>query len=261
MRDAFGSPQTLLVLGGTSDIGVATAEAMIARGTRRVVLAGRDPRSLGAVKARLRRAGSELATPIAFDALATEDHEQFVEQVFTRYGDIDVVLLTFGVYGDPKLCDVDVKAAREVIETNFLGAVSVTVPLAERMRAQGHGVLVVLSSVAAERPRQSEYVYAASKAGLDAFFQGLADSLAGTGVRVLVVRPGFVLTKMNLGRRPKPWATSPEAVAQAIVHGLERNAHTIWVPSLLRWAMVVVRHLPRSAFRKITAVAERRGLD
>lgn len=261
MRDGFGLPQSLLVLGGTSDIGLATADALVARGTRRVLLAGRDRDALVAASARLKRAGAQRVETLAFDALSPGQHERFVKEVFALHGDIDAVVLAFGVYGDPRRCETNAGAAREVIETNFLGAVSVAVPLVRLLRAQGHGVLVVLSSLAAERARQSEYVYAASKAGLDAYFHGLGDSLAGSGVQVLVVRPGFVQTKMNAGRRAKPWSTKPEFVAQAIVRALEDGSRTIWVPPLLRWAGSAVRHLPHPLFRRITAEAQRRGVD
>jgi decaprenylphospho-beta-D-erythro-pentofuranosid-2-ulose 2-reductase len=261
MRNGFGSPQSLLVLGGTSDIALATTQALIGRGARRVLLAGRDSDGLSAAADALRRAGAETVETLAFDALARDEHPRFVEEVFDRHGDIDGVLLAFGLYGDPRECETDAAAALRVIETNFLGAVSVTVPLLVRLRDQGHGVLVVLSSVAAERARQTEFVYAASKAGLDAYFQGLGDGLVGSGVHVLVVRPGFVVTKMNAGRRAKPWATKPDAVARAIVRGLERGSRTIWVPAPLRWAAAVMRHLPHAVFRRLAGAAQRRGLD
>jgi decaprenylphospho-beta-D-erythro-pentofuranosid-2-ulose 2-reductase len=105
--------------------------------------------------------------------------------------------------------------------------------------------------VAGERPRRSNYVYGASKAGLDAFSQGLGDRMAGTGVHVMVVRPGFVHTKMTAGRRPTPLSTRPEDVAAAITQGLRRNAEIVWVPPALHWVMVVLRHLPRTLFRRV----------
>src|SRR5918912_3480447 len=116
------------------------------------------------------------------------------------------------------------------------------VPLAQRMRTQGHGTIVVLSSVAGERARKSNFVYGASKAGVDAFAQGLGDSLAGTGVHVMVVRPGFVKTKMTAGMSPAPFSTTADAVAEEIVKGLARGSHTVWAPPLLRGVMSVLRH-------------------
>ncbi len=134
---------------------------------------------------------------------------------------------------------------------NYLGAVSVAVPVARRLRSQGHGTLVALSSVAGERARRSNFVYGSTKAGFDAFFQGLGDSLAASGVQVIVVRPGFVHTKMTRGLDPAPLSTTPEAVATAIVEGLARGSHTVWAPPALRWVMAVLRHVPRPLFRRL----------
>ena len=127
---------------------------------------------------------------VAFDALATEGHDAFVDDVFNRHGDFDLVLLAFGVLGDQDEAERDTEAALAVLRTNFVGAASVALPVARRLRAQGHGTLLVLSSVAGERARRANFVYGSSKAGLDAFCQGLGDSLVGTGARVVVVRPG-----------------------------------------------------------------------
>jgi len=129
--------------------------------------------------------------------------------------------------------------------------VSVTVPIVQRLVAQGHGAIVLLSSVAGERARKSNFVYGSSKAGIDAYYQGLADSLAGTGVQVLVVRPGFVVSKMTEGMSPAPLSTTPEAVAAAIARGLERGSTTVWVPPVMRLVMAGLRHLPRPVFRRL----------
>jgi decaprenylphospho-beta-D-erythro-pentofuranosid-2-ulose 2-reductase len=109
----------------------------------------------------------------------------------------------------------------------------------------------VLSTVAVERPRASNPIYGAAKAGLDALAQGLADATAQSGARVLVVRPGFVATNMTAGLKPAPMATSAEAVAEATVRGLGGRAHTIWVPGRLRWVFALLRHLPRPIYRRL----------
>jgi decaprenylphospho-beta-D-erythro-pentofuranosid-2-ulose 2-reductase len=137
------------------------------------------------------------------------------------------------------------------MRVNFLGAGSLLLACMERLRAQGSGVLVVLSSVAAERPRAGNAIYGAAKAGLDALAQGLADATADSGVRVLVVRPGFVTTRMTAGLDPAPFATTPEAVADATVEALDGNAHTVWVPGKLRFVFSVLRHVPRPVYRRL----------
>ena len=116
-----------------------------------------------------------------------------------------------------------------------------------------HGTLVVLSSVAAERARKTNFVYGSSKAGLDAFAQGLGDALIGSGARVMVVRPGFVHTRMTEGMDPQPFSTTPEAVAASIVRGLERSDEVVWSPGILRYVFAVMRHLPRGIWRIVSS--------
>jgi decaprenylphospho-beta-D-erythro-pentofuranosid-2-ulose 2-reductase len=251
VRDALGEVQSVLVLGGTSEIGVATARALAERRASTVVLAARDPaRCAGAVNA-LRAAGAARVETVAFDARDVGSHAAFVDDVFARFGDIDLALVAFGVLGDAEVAASDGAAAVELIETNFTGAASVMTPLARRMVDQGHGTIVLLSSVAGERVRKSNYVYGASKAGIDGFAQGLGDSLAGAGVRVMIVRPGFVKTKMTEGLDPAPMSVDADTVAAAVVRGLARGSEIVWVPPPLRGVMAILRHLPRAVFRRL----------
>lgn len=251
MENALGSVQSLLVLGGGSDIARATARRLVQDRTRTVVLAGRDPDSMRPVASELEALGAETVETVAFDALDTASHQGFVDDVFERHGDVDAVLLAFGVLGDQETAEKDPRAALHVVETNYVGAVSVLVPIAQRLHAQGHGTLVVLSSVAGERARRSNFVYGSSKAGLDAFSQGLSYALDGSGARVLIVRPGFVRTKMTAGRDPVPFSTDPETVAEAIQEGIRDGSEIVWVPGILRWIMSILRHVPRAIFRRL----------
>ena len=250
MRDATGAVQSVLVLGGTSEIGLATARRLVRDRARRVVLAVRDPARAEAAAGELRGLGAEVEV-VRFDALDFGSHEAFVADTFDRFGDIDVALVAWGVLGDQERLARDHDAAVETVEVNYTGVVSVSVPLVERMRRQGHGTLVYLSSVAGERARASNFVYGSTKAGMDAFAQGLGDSLAGSGVNVMVVRPGFVRTKMTEGLDPAPLSTDADSVADAIAAGLRRNAHTVWAPGPLRFVMSALRHVPRPIFRKL----------
>jgi decaprenylphospho-beta-D-erythro-pentofuranosid-2-ulose 2-reductase len=187
---------------------------------------------------------------VVFDAAATDGHEQFASDL-ERFGDLDVVLVAFGVLGDLAAAERDATRALAVARVNYLGTMSVVVPIANRLRVQGHGTIVALSSVAGERARRSNFVYGSSKAGMDAFLQGLGDSLVGTGTRVMIVRPGFVATKMTTGMKKAPLSTTPEAVADAIAKGLARRSEIVWVPGTLRYAMSILRHVPRSIFRRL----------
>ncbi|HYB22786.1 MAG TPA: SDR family NAD(P)-dependent oxidoreductase, partial [Solirubrobacteraceae bacterium] len=147
--------------------------------------------------------------------------------------------------------DADPDEAIEVMRVNFLGAGSLLLECLRQLRQRGEGTLVLLSSVAAERPRASNPIYGAAKAGLDALAQGLSDATASSGVRVLVVRPGFVNTRMTSNLEPAPFATTPEAVASATVAALRGHAGTIWVPARLRLIFAVLRHLPRAVYRRL----------
>jgi decaprenylphospho-beta-D-erythro-pentofuranosid-2-ulose 2-reductase len=251
VQDALGGVQTVLVLGGGSEIALATLRRLVTNRTRTVVLAAREPEKLAPAAEELLGLGATRVETVTFDAEATATHEGLIDDVIERVGDLDLVLVAFGVLGDQAEAERDAAAAAEIARVNYLGAVSVSVPLASRLRAQGHGIIVVLSSVAGERARRSNFVYGSSKAGLDALFQGMGDSLVGSGVRVLIVRPGFVHTKMTAGLDAAPLATTPEAVADAIMRGIERGSEVIWVPAALRVVMSVLRHAPRAVFRKL----------
>lgn len=251
MRDALGSPQSVLVLGGTSDIGRATAKALVARRARTVILAGRRPDALEEAAGELRAAGADRVETVPFDGDDTASHAAFAEDVFSRYGDIDVALVAFGVLGNQAEAEANPDDAVKTLTTNFVGPASIGLHLSHQFRRQGHGVLVLLSSVAAQRARRSNFVYGSSKAGVDAFYTGLGDSLVGTGVSVLVVRPGFVRTKMTEGMKAAPGSTTPEKVAEVIVRALESGAEEAWAPPPLRAVMFVLRHLPRPVFRRL----------
>jgi decaprenylphospho-beta-D-erythro-pentofuranosid-2-ulose 2-reductase len=249
MKDALGSVQSLLILGGTSDIALATARRMAAGRTSRVVLAARPSERLDAAARDVRACGASVET-VAFDAAEVETHEKILGGVFAA-GDIDVVLVAFGVLGDQAADEQDPVAAAKVAQTNYVGAVTSGLVCANALKKQGHGSLVVLSSVAAERARKANFIYGSTKAGLDAFAQGLGDSLHGSGVHVMIVRPGFVETKMTAGRPKAPFSTTPDAVAEAIVVGLRKGTEIVWVPAALRYVLSGLRHLPRPVFRRI----------
>jgi len=219
---------------------------------RSVVLAVREPASVAALRAELEHAGADVDV-VAFDARDTASHQAVIDDVFDRHGDVDCVLSAFGVLGDQAAFDADPAAAADAVVVNFAGQVSAVTASAARMVRQGHGLLVVLSSVAGERVRRDNAVYGATKAGLDGFAQGLGDRLVGTGVRVLVVRPGFVKSRMTEGMEPAPFATTPDRVADDIVAAMARGSEVVWSPGILRWVFAVMRHLPRPVWRKVSA--------
>jgi decaprenylphospho-beta-D-erythro-pentofuranosid-2-ulose 2-reductase len=247
--DAVGNPQSLLLLGGTSEIALATAERYLTRRPLRVVLAARPSPRLDAAAARLDRAGATVLT-LPFDAAEIASHPETIEKAFAD-GDIDVTLVAFGVLGDQEKAWTDHRSAVELVQVNYTGAVSVGVLLAQALQRQGHGALVALSSAAAERPRRSNFCYGSSKAGLDAFYTGLTEALRPCGIRVCVIRPGFVHTKMTAGLKPAPLSVTPQQVAEVIVDAVAGGREQAWVPGPMRFVMSALRHLPRPIFRRL----------
>jgi decaprenylphospho-beta-D-erythro-pentofuranosid-2-ulose 2-reductase len=241
----------VLLVGGSSEIGLATVRRLRHDGPVSACLLGRDRARLQAGAAALAQDG---VTPVRIelvDAEALADHEQAVTNAFTASDGFDLVVIAIGRLGAQAGLDAADVEVNEVMQVTFVGAGSLLLQCLRRLRAQGSGTMVVLSSVAAERPRAANAIYGAAKAGLDALAQGLADATAGTGVRVLVVRPGFVTTKMTAGLKPAPMAVTPEDVADAAVTALAGHAQTVWVPGRLRYVFVVMRHLPRWLFRRL----------
>ncbi|WP_019855976.1 decaprenylphospho-beta-D-erythro-pentofuranosid-2-ulose 2-reductase [Actinopolyspora mortivallis] len=249
MIDAVGNPQSLLLLGGTSDIALATAEQYARQRPLRVVLAARPSERLERAAERLRETGSTVTT-VAFDARDPDTHAEALDKAFAD-GDIDVALVAFGVLGDQERLWTDVDAAREMAEINYVAPVTVGVLLAQRMRRQGHGHIVALSSVAGERVRRSNFAYGSSKAGMDGFYTGLTEALRPSGVKVTVVRPGHVTSKMTEGLKEAPLAQSPEQVARIIVDSVRKGKELVWAPAQFRYVMSVLRHLPRAVFRRL----------
>jgi short-subunit dehydrogenase len=258
-RSAVGAPaaakspltRRVLLLGGTSEIGLAIVRRLMSNGPVRPYLIGRDRERLSHALAELERGGGVSGEADVLDADDLERHEAAIARAFEQAGGFDVVVVAVGVLGAQTGVEADRAEALEVMRVNFLSAGSLLLECLRRLRDQGSGTLVALSSVAAERPRASNPIYGAAKAGFDALAQGLADATATSGVRVLVVRPGFVATKMTAGLEPTPMATTPEAVAEATVAGLASGAHTVWVPGRLRLVFAVLRHLPRTVFRRL----------
>jgi decaprenylphospho-beta-D-erythro-pentofuranosid-2-ulose 2-reductase len=249
MIDAVGHPTSLLLLGGTSEIGLATAERYLEGGPVRVVLAGRQSPRLADAAARLERGGARVET-LEFDAKDAAVHTEAVRKAFAG-GDIDIAVVAFGLLGDQEKAWQDIDVAVELAEVNYVAAVSVGVALAAEFRRQGHGHIVALSSVAGERARRANFVYGSTKAGLDAFYTGLTEALRGEGIGVTVVRPGFVHTKMTEGMSPAPLSTTPEKVADVIVAAVTAGKEQAWAPAPLRAVMTVLRHIPRPIFRRL----------
>ena len=249
--DAVGNPQTVLLLGGTSEIGLAICERYLQNAPARIVLAALpdDPGRDDAV-AQMKAAGAKSVELIDFDALDTDNHPTVIEQTFAG-GDVDVAIVAFGLLGDPEELWQNQRKAVEIAEINYTAAVSVGVLLGEKMRAQGFGQIIAMSSAAGERVRRSNFVYGSTKAGLDGFYLGLGEALREYGVRVLVIRPGQVRTRMSAHLKEAPLTVDKEYVADLAVTAAAKGKELVWAPGAFRYVMMVLRHIPRPIFRKL----------
>jgi decaprenylphospho-beta-D-erythro-pentofuranosid-2-ulose 2-reductase len=255
MLDAVGNPQTILLLGGTSEIGLAICERYLRSAAARIVLAclPDDPGRDDAV-AQMKAAGAREVELIDFDAVETETHPKVIEQCFSGGAgprDIDVAIVAFGLLGDAEELWQNQRKAVQIAEVNYTAAVSVGVLLGEKMRGQGFGQIIAMSTVAGERVRRSNFVYGSTKAGLDGFYLGLGEALREFGVRVLVIRPGQVRTRMSAHIKEAPLTVDKEDVAELAVTAAAKGKELVWAPPAFRYVMMVLRHIPRPIFRKL----------
>ncbi|MDI6629047.1 decaprenylphospho-beta-D-erythro-pentofuranosid-2-ulose 2-reductase [Rhodococcus sp. NPDC079359] len=249
--DAVGNPQTILVLGGTSEIGLAITEEYLSKSPARVILAAlpNDPLRESAV-AQLNAKGAKSVDIIDFDALDTASHPKVIDAAWAK-GDVDVAIVAFAVDFDAEQLWQDQRKAVLAANINYTASVSVGVLLGEKMKAQAYGRIIVMSSVAGERVRRSNFVYGSTKAGLDGFYLGLGEALREFGPRVTVVRPGMVRTKFSAHVKEAPMTVDKEVIAKLAVNASRKGTPLIWTPAPWRLVMMVLRHVPRPIFRKL----------
>ncbi len=251
MNDAFGRPQSVVVLGGSSDIAAEIVALLMAERGRSVVLAGRDGPGLAQAASRLRDSIARVET-VRFDAAQTDDVEKTVLGCFDAAGEaVDLVIVAVGELGHQEVDEADPARIVRMQTVNLTWPAAAMAAAAVRLERQGHGRIVVLSSVAGYRVRRSNFVYGSAKAGLDGFARGLGESLRGTGVSVHVVRAGFVRTKMTAGRPEAPFAVGPGRVAADVVRGLRSDKGVIWSPGVLQWVFPTLRLLPQVLWRRL----------
>lgn len=251
MRNATGEHQNIVVFGGTSEIGLAIVTELVTPATRHVVLACRDTTAGEAAAEALTLPSGCETHVVAWDATAVHAHPDCVDTIVGIVGDLDVVVMAAGVLGSQIQFDDNPIDAGHAVAANMAGPVTTITAVARQMRTQRHGHIVVLSSVAGIRVRAANHVYGSTKAGLDAYAQGLADHLAGTGVNVTIVRPGFVTGRMTNGMNAAPFATTPAAVAADTARAINRHQRVVHSPGILRWVFLILRHLPNSLWRRI----------
>lgn len=250
MLNATGQAQHMLLLGGTSEIGLGIISEFLERGPAKVTLAARadSPRIADAAES-LKAQGADVEV-IDFDATDFESHPQVIDKAFER-GDVDVAVVSFGTLGDQEELWQDQAKAVASAQINYTAPVSVGVLLGNKFKAQGHGTIVALSSVAGMRVRRSNFVYGASKAGTDGFYVNLNEALRGSGANVLVVRPGQVRTKMSADAGEAPLTVDVNDVAEATVKAVLEGKDSIFVHPLFQYVSLAFKFIPQTIFRRL----------
>ena len=240
----------VLVLGATSAIAQATVRLLAARGVS-LYLVGRNAANLDAVAKDAATRGAAKVEQQALDLNDTTAHEALVERAAQALGGLDGALIAHGVLGEQKACERSWTETEQVLRTNFLSAASLLTALANRFEAQQAGTLVVISSVAGDRGRQSNYVYGASKGALNVFLQGLRNRLSRSGVAVVTVKPGFVDTPMTAHLPKNKLFASPEKVARGILRAADGRKNEVYVPGIWALIMLIIRTIPEGIFKKL----------
>ena len=244
------SLERVVIIGATSAIAQATARELAAAGAQ-LFLAGRDTDKLQAVAEDLRGRGAAAVYCGRFDALDEAAHAAVLAEADARLDEFDTVLIAHGVLPDQADCARDVAASLAAFSVNATSVMSLAALAANTLEARGRGVLAVLSSVAGDRGRQSNYVYGAAKASVSTFFQGLRQRLHPSGVAVVTIKPGPVDTPMTRGLPKGPLLAAPERVATDIVRGLRAGRATVYTPWFWRYIMWVIRLLPDVIYRRL----------
>ena len=240
----------ILIFGASSAIAQAVA-IRYAGSKNRFYLVARNGEKLAALYRRLTDSGAGEVETAQADLVRFEDHPVIIETAFEWLQSVDLVLIAHGTLPDQARCERDAEAMLEALNVNGLSAVSLLTELAPRMREQAHGTLAVITSVAGDRGRPSNYVYGSAKALVSAFLQGLRGKLHGAGVHVIDIRPGLVDSPMTAHLKKGPLFASPEQVAGGIVRAVTRKKHTVYVPGWWYFIMEIVRFLPDAIFKRL----------
>lgn len=238
-----------MIFGGRSEIGAELAVRLASGAT--VVLAARGADRLNEQVEAVRAAGAAAVHTVEFDADDLAGHGPLVASIIAEHGPIRTAVLAFGILGDQARAETDAGHAVAIVHTDYVAQVSLLTHLAAAMRSAGSGALVVFSSVAGARVRRANYVYGSAKAGLDGFAGGLADALHGSGVRLLIARPGFVIGRMTQGMEPAPLSSTPAQVAAATARALAKDRRAVWIPWTLAPLVFVMRLLPQFVWRRL----------
>jgi decaprenylphospho-beta-D-erythro-pentofuranosid-2-ulose 2-reductase len=252
VENAFGHPQNVVVLGGSSDIARAITKRLCEERTRTVILAGRNATLLNETADEARKFGATKVDIVFFDAEETQNAAATVRESFARVGEpIDLVIVAVGQLGLQSSDEDSAIAVARLITVNFTWPSAALAEIRRHLVAQGSGRILVISSISAVRTRRNAYLYSSAKAGLDRMCIGLSESLEGTGVKLQILRPGVVRTKMTRGLAEPPFTTDAHEVAENVMRGLSSGKSDLWSPPALRYVALLIQHLPAALWRRV----------
>jgi len=250
MTKQAAAPKRVLALGATSAIAEATLR-LLAEQPASFFLVGRNPSKLAVVRDDLLTRGATAAATCVIDLDDTGAHPAMLAQALGALGGIDLALLAHGILGDQTEAEKDYAVAKAILRTNFLSAVSLVTWLANYFEAEHRGTIAVISSVAGDRGRKSNYVYGASKGGLNIFLDGVRNRIDRAGVQVLTIKSGFVATPMTAHLKKNALFAEPSQVARHILRAIEKGKDVAYVPPFWGLIMLIVRSVPRRIFKKM----------
>jgi short-subunit dehydrogenase len=241
----------ILIIGATSAIAEATARLFAARGDA-LFLVARNAERLQAIATDLGVRGAVRTGTATLDVTDLAAHQAVIDQCERELGGLDTVLIAHGTLSDQAECEKSVDALRREFDINALSTMALLTTLANTFESRKSGTLAVISSVAGDRGRQSNYTYGSAKAAVSAFLSGLRQRLAKSNVDVLTIKPGFVDTPMTAGIANKGalWV-KPEAVAAGIVRAIDRRRSVVYLPWFWSLIMLVIKHIPEPVFKKL----------
>lgn len=244
------SAPRILIIGATSAIAEAVARVYAARAANLYLLA-RDPQRGAAIAQDLTVRGATGVREATLDVTQFAAHSDTLDEAWAAFGGFDVVLIAHGTLPDQAACDADADLAIREFTVNSTATIALANYIARRLEPQGSGTLAVISSVAGDRGRASNYVYGAAKAAVSAYTSGLRQSLHPRGINVLTIKPGFVDTPMTAAfRKGVLWAT-PEQVARGVVRAIDQRRSVVYLPWFWRIIMCIIRSIPEPVFRRL----------
>ena len=242
--------ERIAIFGASSAIGFETARLLAERGAK-LFLVARNKEKLDAAAGDLRARGAKEVACATADLADTAGHQRLFDEASSKLGGLDCIIVAHGTLGNQKECEADFGKTEQEIRTNFLSPLSLTHIAANIFEKQGSGSICVISSVAGDRGRQSNYIYGASKGALSLALQGVRNRLTPKGVQVLTVKPGFVDTPMTKDFPKGPLFVGPKKIAEGIVRAIDRGSDVVYLPWFWLFIMMIIKSIPETIFKRL----------